>query len=80
VLDAAGEAAFERLRAWRGGVAKAIAKPAYVVFSDETLRLLAAAMPADEAGLRRIKGIGPTKLDAYGDDLLAVLDEVRAAP
>jgi DNA helicase-2/ATP-dependent DNA helicase PcrA len=75
VLDAGGEAAFERLRAWR--TQRAAGKPAYTVFSDETLRLIAAALPSSEVELRRIKGIGPTKLELYGDDVLALTSELR---
>ena len=77
-LSPEAEPAFERLRAWRTAKAKDIGKPAYVVFADDTLRLLATAMPADEAGLRRVKGVGPAKLEAYGDELLVLLDELRA--
>lgn len=74
-LDAEGEATFERLRTWRAG--KAAGKPAFTVFSDATLRELAATLPATEAELRRVKGVGPSKLEAYGEELLALLDELR---
>jgi DNA helicase-2/ATP-dependent DNA helicase PcrA len=77
VLDAHQEAAFERLRAWRTDKARAAGKPAYTVFTDATLRELAKRLPADETGLRQVAGIGPAKLDAYGDELLALLAELR---
>nr|MBA2283722.1 HRDC domain-containing protein [Acidimicrobiia bacterium] len=70
------EVAFERLRAWRAQ--KAIGKPAYTVFSDASLREVAARLPTDEVGLRAISGVGPAKLDAYGNDLLALTSELRA--
>jgi superfamily II DNA helicase RecQ len=75
VLDAGGEAVFERLRTWRAQ--RAAGKPAYTVFSDETLRLIAAALPSSDVELRRIKGIGPTKLELYGDDVLALTSDLR---
>jgi DNA helicase-2/ATP-dependent DNA helicase PcrA len=74
-LTAEQEAVFERLRAWRTEKAKAAGKPAYTVFADATLRDLARRMPTDEPGLRRVHGIGPAKLDNYGDELLVVLAE-----
>jgi DNA helicase-2/ATP-dependent DNA helicase PcrA len=77
-LDAAAEAVFERLRAWRTDKARAAGKPAYTVFADATLRELARRLPTDETGLRQISGIGPAKLDAYGDELLALLTELRS--
>jgi DNA helicase-2/ATP-dependent DNA helicase PcrA len=70
------ETAFERLRQWRAG--HAIGKPAYTVFADATLRELAAVLPTTEAQLSRVKGIGPTKLQLYGDELLSLFDDVRA--
>jgi superfamily II DNA helicase RecQ len=71
------ERARDALRAWRLERSRAIGKPAFVVFSDATLDALATAMPSSVGALSRIKGIGPAKLEAYGDDILAVLDAVR---
>jgi DNA helicase-2/ATP-dependent DNA helicase PcrA len=67
------EATFERLRAWRTAVASAARVPAYVVFTDATLVALAEQQPDDVAGLAQIPGIGATKRDRYGDQVLAVL-------
>ena len=72
---AAAEAA---LRAWRTTRAKADSVPPYVVLSDAHLRGIALAQPTDAAGLMACDGIGPTKLDRYGDDILATLDTVEA--
>ncbi|HWW52324.1 MAG TPA: HRDC domain-containing protein, partial [Acidimicrobiales bacterium] len=69
--------ASDALRAWRLARSRALGKPAFVVFSDATLDALAAAMPASTNGLSKIKGIGPAKLESYGDEILAVLDAVR---
>jgi superfamily II DNA helicase RecQ len=64
---------FERLRAWRLERAREDEVPAYVVLHDATLRELAAAKPANESDLAAVKGFGPTKLERYGDDVLAVI-------
>jgi ATP-dependent DNA helicase RecQ len=71
-LSPQDEALFERLRAWRAKVAKERSVPAYVVFHDATLRALATCRPDSRTALMDIPGIGQAKLDAYGDDLLAI--------
>jgi DNA helicase-2/ATP-dependent DNA helicase PcrA len=68
--------AWEQLRAWR--TERAAGKPAYVVFDDKTLWLVAALLPTHEAGLLAISGIGPVKLENYGDDLIALAEKLRA--
>ena len=68
--------AFERFRTWR--TQKAHGKPAYTVLADETLHSLAIGLPTDEAALRQIKGIGPMKLEAFGEELLLLTAELRS--
>lgn len=70
-------AAWEQLRAWRAQRAAALGRPAFTVFDDKTLRVLAALLPTTEPALLRISGIGPVKLQAYGDDLIALAEEMR---
>ncbi|WP_337061898.1 ATP-dependent DNA helicase UvrD2 [Kineococcus sp. G2] len=67
------EAVYERLREWRASTSRAASVPAYVVFTDATLTAIAEAMPADTGALARIPGVGPAKLDKYGEDVLEVL-------
>jgi superfamily II DNA helicase RecQ len=50
--------------------------PAYVVLADKHLDGIAARHPADLAELRGCPGIGPAKLEAYGEEILAVLAAV----
>jgi ATP-dependent DNA helicase RecQ len=69
----ADEGLFERLRAWRLERAREDEVPAYVVLHDATLRELATAKPANVRDLASVKGFGPTKLERYGDDVLAVI-------
>jgi len=63
----------EALRSWRADRARAEAKPAYVYLSDRTLEALCTAQPSSLAALASVKGIGPSKLDAYGEELLALI-------
>ncbi|CUR58584.1 DNA/RNA helicase, superfamily I [metagenome] len=67
------EALFERLREWRLERAGEEKVPAYVVFTDATLELIAEVKPADEQSLLRISGIGKSKLEKYGDEVLALV-------
>ena len=67
------EALFERLREWRSRTAAEAKVPAYVVFTDATLVAIAETGPADLRRLAGVPGVGPAKLDKYGDQVLAVL-------
>jgi ATP-dependent DNA helicase RecQ len=62
-----------RLKRWRTDEAARRSLPPYVVFQDRTLAAIAAARPADSEQLRAIKGVGPAKLAAYGDAVLALV-------
>ncbi|WP_310962396.1 ATP-dependent DNA helicase UvrD2 [Nocardioides terrisoli] len=67
------ESLFDALKSWRKERAEAESVPAYVVFSDATLEALAEVRPTDRDALLRINGIGPSKLEKYADDVLAIL-------
>jgi DNA helicase-2/ATP-dependent DNA helicase PcrA len=67
------EELFEQLRTWRSGQAAEESVPAYVVFTDATLQLIAEHKPRSEEALLRINGIGRAKLDRYGDAVLALV-------
>ena len=75
--DGADTELFGRLRAWRSARAEAQKVPAYVVFTDATLAELAVRQPADVPDLVAVPGIGQSKLDRYGEDVLAI---VRGEP
>jgi ATP-dependent DNA helicase RecQ len=47
--------------------------PAFVVFSDATLKAMAAARPTDRQAMLRVSGVGPAKLERYGEAFLAVV-------
>ena len=68
------EELFERLREWRRGRADAEEVPAFVVFSDATLQLIAELKPSSQKALLGISGIGPQKLERYGEDVLALVN------
>ena len=51
--------------------------PAFVVFSDATLLAIAERRPTDDAALLAIPGIGRSKLDAYGPDVIGIVTRTR---
>jgi ATP-dependent DNA helicase RecQ len=73
-LDGASQRRFEALKAWRAGVARAHNLPAYVVFHDATLAEMARSQPSSLNALGQITGVGKKKLEAYGGDILRVLN------
>ena len=66
---------FERLRAWRLEKARADSVPSFVIFSDETLRGIAALRPQTPQALLAIRGVGPAKVEKYGVEVLAIVAE-----
>ena len=64
---------FGRLRALRAQLARRQGVPAYVVFSDKTLREMAIYRPRTMAELRAVSGVGAAKAERYGRDFLAVI-------
>jgi ATP-dependent DNA helicase RecQ len=77
-LDAAGAALFEALRAWRGKEARTRGVPAYVVFADATLLAIADERPATLDALAGVRGVGPRKLEDFGEALLELVRRAEA--
>lgn len=77
VESAAAQRARTALSTWRAERARQEKKPAYVYFHDRTLDALAAALPDTMDALAAVPGIGPGKLAAYGDEILALLATAR---
>ncbi len=69
------EALFERLRALRRQLADERGVPAYIIFSDVSLREMARNYPTNSTEFRRIPGVGEQKLKDFGE---AFLSEIRS--
>ncbi|WP_306394633.1 DNA helicase RecQ [Telluria beijingensis] len=70
------QAIFDRLRSWRMGTAREHGVPAYVVFQDATLREIAKVKPGSIEQLRGVSGVGEKKLVSYGDEIVAIINEM----
>jgi ATP-dependent DNA helicase RecQ len=72
----------EQLRALRTRIAREEQVPAYVVFPDRTLLEIAVRRPKSPYALGEIRGVGPMKIDKYGEQFLQLVrtsDETEAA-
>jgi ATP-dependent DNA helicase RecQ len=71
-LSPAAEALFTRLRNWRTEIARPTKTPAFMILGDAVLRALANTAPQNLTALHAVSGMGPTKVDRYGADLIAI--------
>ncbi|MBS4101638.1 ATP-dependent DNA helicase UvrD2 [Tsukamurella paurometabola] len=69
------DALVEALKIWRTGQARDQQVPPYTIFSNATLFAIAEHQPRTRAQLVRINGIGSTKVEKYGDEVLALVSE-----
>ena len=74
-IDIVDEALLDVLKKVRYSLAQSINKPAYIVFSDKTLREMASHKPQNEQAFLEISGVGEKKLEAFGS---AFLEAIRA--
>ena len=74
-LDADQMDLLERLKAVRAALARQQGVPAFVIFSDKTLREMAALLPRSRQELMNVSGIGDYKADKYGGAFLEVIRE-----
>ncbi|MBI3256955.1 MAG: ATP-dependent DNA helicase UvrD2 [Actinobacteria bacterium] len=63
------------LKKWRSTAARAAGVPAYVIFHDTTLAIVAETRPRDRRALLALPGLGPVKAERYGDTLLQLVAE-----
>ena len=70
---------FEELRALRRRLADERDVPAFVIFSDASLKQMAARFPRTPADFGRISGVGTTKMEQYGDAFVAVIQRYTEA-
>ncbi len=64
----------DALKTWRSETSRERGVPAYVVLHDATIEEIARRRPSTERELLAISGIGASKLENYGDDILAVVE------
>ena len=68
------EELFEKLREKRAEIAKELEVPAYIIFSDKTLKHLANEKPYDKATMLEVNGVGLKKFEQFGEEFLEVIN------
>jgi ATP-dependent DNA helicase UvrD/PcrA len=68
------------LKEWRLARARADGVPAYVVFPDRTIDEILRLRPATLAELAGVPGLGPTRLERFGPELLGVVGAALDEP
>jgi DNA helicase-2/ATP-dependent DNA helicase PcrA len=71
--DADARTLYDALAAWRRARAAQEEVPAFHVFANRVLGAIAAARPRSREELAAVPGVGPAKLDRYGEDVLEVV-------
>ena len=73
-LDPAERARYDALRQWRNDIAKREGKPPYLFLTNRQAAELARKPPASLADLREVQGIGESRVEAFGAELLALFE------
>jgi len=68
------------LRTWRSSIARNEGVPAYVVLNDKELVGIAERNPSTLRALGECRGMGPIRLERWGDEILSVLEGVSEVP
>ncbi len=69
------DALYEQLRAWRSEKAREKSLPAYTILSDKALRSLTQVLPKTRGELLAVHGIGASKAEQYGEELLRLIHQ-----
>ncbi len=67
---------FAILREWRNKKAEELSQPAYTIFTNEELAGIATGKPENREQLKKIRGIGESKIANYGDDIFSLLGKM----
>jgi len=73
-LDAEARSRYDILKSWRAQIARTHGVPAYVIFHDATLAEIARREPATLGELADVSGVGASKLERYGREILGALN------
>lgn len=73
-LDISHPEMFQILKAWRSGIAAAQNVKAFQVVHQKVLVQIAVCLPRSKKSLKALKGVGPSTVESYGEELLAMVD------
>jgi superfamily II DNA helicase RecQ len=76
-LSPAAQELEQALKGWRTTVAKKLGMPPFVVLHDRTLSAIAHSRPDTPNQLQEISGMGPTKVEKYGQQILEICKQIN---
>lgn len=74
LLDQADQELLAKLKGLRRDMARALGKPAFIIFSDATLIDMAQKRPLDRAQMLSVSGVGETKFERFGEAFLDAIN------
>jgi len=74
LLDQADQELLATLKGLRREMARALGKPAFIIFSDATLIDMAQKRPMDRAQMLSVSGVGETKFERFGEAFLDAIN------
>ena len=63
------------LKLWRRELAQKLNLPAYIIMHDRTLMDIVEMNPVDVEDLRNVRGIGPAKIERYGNQIIDIINK-----
>lgn len=69
------DALFQHLRQLRKQISDREGVPPYIIFADSTLKEMALYQPVDRLAMLKIKGVGETKYERYGEQFIQAIQE-----
>jgi len=77
--DSPNKDLFTTLKKIRYGISKEEKMPAYIIFSDKSLKLMASELPTTENEFLAISGVGMNKMEKYGEEFMSVIRKFKGA-
>ena len=77
--DSPNKDLFTALKKVRYGISKEEKMPAYIIFSDKSLKLMAGELPTTENEFLAISGVGMNKMEKYGEEFMSVIRKFKGA-
>ena len=68
---------FKELKALRLQLAKAVALPPYMIFTDKTLFYMSVKQPTNKEQMLQVNGVGENKYDRYGEDFVECIQNFQ---
>lgn len=73
--DIINQELYETLVLWRKQLAEESDKPAYTIITNRTIIEIQATLPTTIDMVKRVAGIGPSKISAYGDQIVDLVQD-----